>query len=191
MGIDYSDDNVRQANQSARQHGIDNRCRFELGDSERLSFDAASFDAIICECAFCTFPDKTAAAREFFRVLTPGGLVGLSDITRAAKLPPDLRTLMAWVSCIADAMPAADYSQLLVDAGFRIDVVEDHNEALKEMVNQIRMKLLGLEIALGLEKLKVPGVDLAAAKQLSASALQAVSTRQLGYSIVTATKPVS
>ena len=39
---------------------------------------------MICECAFCTFPDKRAAASEFARVLKPGGKVGLSDLTRAA-----------------------------------------------------------------------------------------------------------
>ena len=59
------------------------------------------------------------------------------------------------------------------------------------MVHEIRMKILGLEIAVGLEKLKLPNVDLTAAKQLSASALEAVSERQLGYAIVTAMKPSS
>jgi len=59
------------------------------------------------------------------------------------------------------------------------------------MVNQIRMNLLGLEIEVGLEKLKLPDLDLSAAKQLSASALQAVSQRQLGYAIVMAMKPAA
>jgi len=188
VGIDYSSQNVDQAKRAARQRGIEARARFEQGDSERLAFRDDSFEAIICECAFCTFPEKTAAAHEFIRVLKPGGRVGLSDITRASELPPDLKTLMAWVSCIGDARTAADYARLLGDAGFRIDGIEDHDDALKEMVNQIRMKLLGLEIALGLEKLKHPGMDLAAAKQLSASALQAVSQGQLGYAIVMTTK---
>jgi arsenite methyltransferase len=31
-------------------------------------------DAVVCECALCTFPDKRAAAAEFTRVLRPGGL---------------------------------------------------------------------------------------------------------------------
>jgi arsenite methyltransferase len=33
--------------------------------AERLPFADGSFDAVICECAFCTFPDKQAAANEF------------------------------------------------------------------------------------------------------------------------------
>ena len=57
--------------------------RFEQGDAERLTLDDGQFDAVICECAFCTFPDKRAAAAEFARVLKPGGTVGLTDLTRS------------------------------------------------------------------------------------------------------------
>ena len=190
VGMDYSEESIKRANLLATERDISQRVRFERGDSERLPFDDASFDAIICECAFCTFPNKTAAAREFIRVLKPDGRVGLSDITRARELPADLKTLMAWVACIADAQPAEKYADLLTDAGFRIDCIEKHDDALKEMVHQIRMKLLGLEIAVGLEKLKLPDLDLTAARQLSASALHALSQRQLGYAIVTAAKPL-
>ena len=41
------------------------------GDAEKLDFPDAGFDAIVCDCAFCTFPDKRAAD-EFVRVLKPG-----------------------------------------------------------------------------------------------------------------------
>jgi ubiquinone/menaquinone biosynthesis C-methylase UbiE len=186
VGIDYSEENVRDANQSACE-----RVRFEQGDSERLLFEDDSFDAIICECAFCTFTNKATAAYEFFRVLKPGGQVGLSDLTRVRELPPDLTTLMAWVACIADAQPADVYAQMFRDAGFRVNAIENHDDALREMVHQIRMKLLGMEIAIGLKKLNLPDLDLTAAKRLSAGALQAVSQRQLGYAIVTAVKPLS
>jgi ubiquinone/menaquinone biosynthesis C-methylase UbiE len=186
VGIDYSEENVRYANQSAND-----RLRFEQADSERLPFEDASFDVIICECAFCTFPDKATAAREFLRVLKPGGRVGLSDLTRACELPPDLTMLLAWVACIADAQPADTYVQIFMDAGFCIDCVENHDDALREMVHQIRLRLLGVKIAVGLEKLNLPDLDLTAAKRLSDSALQAVAQGQLGYAIITAMKPVS
>jgi ubiquinone/menaquinone biosynthesis C-methylase UbiE len=54
---------------------------FQLADAERLPFDDC-FDAILYECAFCTFPDKRTAAQEFARVLKPSGRVGISDLTR-------------------------------------------------------------------------------------------------------------
>ena len=61
VGVDYGGDNVRVANEAATARGLSGRVRFQQGDSERLPFEDASFDAIICECAFCTFPDKARA----------------------------------------------------------------------------------------------------------------------------------
>ena len=63
-GIDYSDQNVAQANALAAAKGMASRVRCERADAERLGFMAESFDAVICECAFCTFPDKSAGASE-------------------------------------------------------------------------------------------------------------------------------
>ena len=60
--------------------GLGDRARFELGDAERLPVDDAAFDAAVCECAFCTFPDKATAAAELFRAVRPGGRVGISDV---------------------------------------------------------------------------------------------------------------
>ena len=188
VGVDYSADSVQQANESADERGVADRAQFRRGDSERLPFDDGSFDAIICECAFCTFPDKAMAAAEFARVLKPGGRVGLSDITRVRELPPQLNTLMAWLACIADARPAGEYTSLLEVAGLRPDCIEVCDDALVEMVRQIQGKLLGLEIAVGLKKLELPGVDFSNAKELAGAVLSAVRQRQLGYAIVTAIK---
>lgn len=184
VGVDYGGDNVKQANEAAMAKGLSNRVSFGQGDAERLPFDDASFDAIICECAFCTFPDKPTAAREFARVLKPGGRVGISDLTRAAELPKELDTLLAWVACIADAQPVDSYAQFLSNAGLRVDCVEPHDEALTEMVNQIRMKLLGAEIMVGLKRMELPGVNFAEAKQMAASALEAIKQGKLGYAVV-------
>lgn len=185
-GLDYSEENVKKASELAVNRGIGRRAHFEQGDSERMPFQDGSFDAIICECAFCTFPDKAAAAHEFFRVAMPGGHVGLSDITRAEALPPELNTLISWVACIADAQPAAAYARLLRDAGFRTDAIENHDSALKDMVHRLRIRLLGIEIGVALQKINLPSVDLKAAKDLSASSLHAISQHQLGYALITA-----
>lgn len=94
--MDYGGDNVREANDAAAAKGLGRRVRFERGDAERLPFDDALFDAIICECAFCIFSDKPTAAHEFARVLKSGGRVGISDLTRAAgELSPEVETLLA------------------------------------------------------------------------------------------------
>ena len=168
---------------------VDVRVQFERSDAETLPFSDESFDAVICECAFCTFPDKAAAAREFFRILRRGGRLGISDLTRSEILSKDLDGLLAWVACIGDAQSAEGYVAYLRDAGFSVDSIGQRNDALREMVHQVRMKLLGAEIMSGLNKLKLPGIDLGKAKQMANSALVAVRQGQLGYALICATKP--
>src|SRR5690348_705826 len=75
VGIDYGGENVEQANQAAAAKVLQHRVRFERADAESLSAEDASFDTVICECAFCTFPDKVGAAAQFARVLRVGGRV--------------------------------------------------------------------------------------------------------------------
>ncbi|MCS7079891.1 MAG: methyltransferase domain-containing protein [Chloracidobacterium sp.] len=188
VGVDFGAENVRLATEAAAERGLAERVRFVQGDAERLPFDDASFDAVVCECAYCTFPDKPQAAREFFRVLKPGGQVGLSDLTRRGPLAPALETLLAWVACIADARPVEDYTALLAAAGFAPGVVEPHDAALGEMVASVRAKLLGAELMVALKKLTLPDVDFPKAKQVTQSAADAVARGELGYAIITAVK---
>lgn len=184
IGIDYSAQSVADANAAAAAKGMDGRVSFLEGDAERLPVADSHFDAVICECAFCTFPDKAAAAGEFARVLRSGGRIGLSDLTRGPVLPKELDGLLAWIACIADAQPVDSYIQYLRGAGFRVQAPEPHDEALLEMVDRIRMKLLGAEVMIGLKKLDLPGVDLSAAKRMAQAASTAIRQGALGYAIV-------
>jgi arsenite methyltransferase len=189
VGVDLSTQNVAHATAEADRVGLAGRVSFEVGDAERLPLDDASVDAIICECAFCTFPDKRAAAQEFARVLKPGGRVGLSDITRSPGPPGELADLMAWIACLADARPADSYAAELTDAGFTTAVVEAHDDALTEMIRGIGTRLFATEVLAGLGRLDRAGIDLPAAKRMTKQALAAVAAHRLGYAVVCATKP--
>ena len=186
VGVDYSERNAQLATREAVEKGLNVKVRFERGDAERLDFADACFDAVICECAFCTFPDKATAAREFARVLRRGGRIGISDLTRTPVLPKELDSLLSWISCIADAQPVEGYAECFRSAGLQIREIESHDHALIEMIHQIRMKLLSAEILAGLGKLKLPSVNFASARKMAKSALAAAERGQLGYAIVTA-----
>ncbi len=185
---DYSGQNVADAGELASARGLSSLAAFERGDAENLPFPDKSFDTIICECAFCTFPNKTDAAREFARVLRPGGRVGLSDLTRGSALPKELDSLLAWIACIADAQPVNAYADYLRSAAFELEKVEVLDEALTEMVQQIRMKLLSAEVLVGVKKLSLPSVDFTSAKQMAQSALAAIQKGQIGYAALIAVK---
>ena len=72
LGIDFGEQNVAGARSLAQAEHVDSRMEFERGDAENLPFADGAFDAVICECAFCTFPDKLASAKEFFPRAPPG-----------------------------------------------------------------------------------------------------------------------
>ncbi len=188
-GIDFGAANVADARSRAETSKVANLVQFELGDAERLDYPDASFDAVVCECAFCTFPDKRAAAREFARVLRPGGRIGLSDLTRSGTLPEGLDGLLAWIACIGDARAASEYIKHLEVAGFDSVLVETHDDALAKMVRDIQGRLLAAELMVKLEKIHLAGVDFQEAKTMAAQAVAAVLSGLLGYALLTAKKP--
>ena len=186
LGVDLSARHVDVANAEASRRGLSHLVRFAVGDAERLPVDDASFDVVVCECAFCTFPDKAAAAREFSRVLKPGGRLGLSDITREVGPAAEFDDLMAWIACLADAMPADAYAAWLCEGGFSSTAVECHDEALMDMVKSVGTRLLAAEVIASLNNVDIADIDLPAAKRLCRQAMDAVSHRRLGYAIVMA-----
>jgi arsenite methyltransferase len=189
VGIDLAPANVAAANEAAAAAGLAGLVRFEVGDAERLPFEDGVLTAAVCECAFCTFPDKPTAAAELARVLAPGGRVGLSDLTRRGDLPPELRGLLAWVACVADARPVDEYVGYLAEAGFEAPVVERHDAALATMVAEIRRRLLGAQVMAKIGKLRLAGIDWGQAGSTGRAAAEAVKAGQLGYAAIVACRP--
>jgi ubiquinone/menaquinone biosynthesis C-methylase UbiE len=186
VGVDFGPQNVREANSRAATEQIAHLVSFVEGDAERLDFPDIGFDAVICECAFCTFPGKRAAASEFARVLRPRGRVGMSDLTRSGPLPQDLEGLFAWIACIADARPVEEYAGYLEEAAFDVTTIEPHNNALAEMARDVQGRLLGIELMIKLKKLDLPGADFEQAKRLARAAAKAIHEGLLGYSLIVA-----
>lgn len=187
-GIDYGLDAVAAAMVLAVSVGMAERVQFLQGDAEHLPFTDASFDCVICECSFCTFPDKRTAAAEFARVVRPGGRIGLGDLTRCGPLPDELQTLLAWIACLGDARPVNDYVECLRAAGFTNHIVEPHDDALAELVRSIRSRLLGAELLANLGKVALPAADIRGAGRLARAAATAVAEGRLGYSLLVATR---
>lgn len=184
VGIDFGEGNVSESKARAAAAGVADLVSFRRGDAEKIDLPNASFDGVICECAFCTFLDKPAAASEFVRVLRRGGALGLSDLTRSAILPAELQGLLAWIACIADARPVQEYVSYLKSAGLVNVEVEPHDAALAEMVRDIQGKLLGAEMLTKLKKLDLGGLDFAQAKTMAHAASDAVRAKTLGYSLI-------
>lgn len=185
-GVDYSTANVAFAQSAAEARGLSERAVFTVGDAERLPYPDAGFDAAVCECALCTFPDKSAAAAEFAHVLRPGGRLGITDVTADPdRLPPELTTLAARIACIADARPLEEYAAILEAAGLRTVRTERHDEAMTRMIDQIEARLALLRMTVP-DRLAEAGIDLGASGPVFAAARAAVAEGTLGYALLIA-----
>jgi SAM-dependent methyltransferase len=188
-GVDLSAANVALAQGAARAAGLAARAVFTLGDAEALPYPDAVFDAVLCECALCTFPDKPTAATELARVLRPGGRVGITDVVAdPSRLPVELTGLAAWVACVADARPADEYVAILTDAGLRTTHLSGHDGALIRMIDQIEARLAVVRMT-GRDRAEALGVDFDRAPTVLAAARAAVADGVLGYAMLTADKP--
>lgn len=188
-GVDLGESTVERATATAEKAGLSGQVRFHLGDAEHLPLPDNTFDALVCECAFCTFPDKATAAAEFARVLRPGGRVGITDVTVAEPgLPEELTRLAAWVACIADARSAREYTEILAAAGLRTVRAETHDDAVARMIDQIEARLAVLRMTVA-DRLTAAGVDVDAVLRYTTLAKQAVADGILGYALLIAEKP--
>ena len=185
-GVDLGDLSVAKATATAAERGMAATVRFHVGDAERLPFANATFDAVVSECAFCTFPDKPTAAAEMARVLKPGGKVGITDVALDQhRLHEELRSLAGWVACLADARPLDEYVAILAAAGLRTTHTESHDDGLSRMIEQIDDRLVAFKIA------KLPAldsIDFDLARRRTALAAQAVRDGIAGYKLLVAVR---
>ena len=185
-GIDFSQENVDAASNTAAEAGVTDRVTFTAGDAESMPFESGSFDALICECSFCTFPDQQKAAGEFFRVLRNGGRVGISDLTLDVALPPELDNVLGKIVCVAGAKTADVYAEILASAGLTIDAVEQHDEELLKLIEHIRQKLIGATLIARTQRISIPDIDFDQALSTARWATDAVKAGNLGYSVLVA-----
>ena len=77
IGIDLSAEMVRETAAELQDAGWPNAEMLQM-DAEELRFADASFDWVLCGFSIWFFPDPQRALAEFFRVLKPGGSIGIT-----------------------------------------------------------------------------------------------------------------
>jgi ubiquinone/menaquinone biosynthesis C-methylase UbiE len=92
---------------------------FLLGQIEAIPLPDASVDVIISNCVINLSTDRPAVFAESYRVLRPGGRLGISDILAEDHLTPAQQAERgAQAGCIAGAPSFAEYRTGLTQAGF-------------------------------------------------------------------------
>ena len=126
--IDVCPEMLAFAKQKARREGraID----LSLGSVEEgLPFTAAAFDLVTCALALCHVPGLDRVAREFYRVLRPGGFLLITDFHPDAVADLGWRTVAARPEghYLLPNLPYTreDYLRAVEEAGFALLDVRD------------------------------------------------------------------
>src|SRR5215469_5205116 len=136
-GVDMTDDMLTLARANAAKAGAGN-VEFRKGQIEDLPLPDASVDVVISNCVINLSVDKPAVLAEMFRVLVPGGRIGISDIVAEDHMSPaDRAAAGSYVGCIAGALSRSEYLDGLAAAGFAEASVTFTHEAAPGMHSAI------------------------------------------------------
>jgi SAM-dependent methyltransferase len=133
-GLDMTDEMLELARLNARKAGAAN-VEFLRGYIEDVPLPGASVDVIISNCVINLSTDKPKVIAEMFRVLRPGGRLGISDVVADDALSPSDRAERgSYVGCIAGALSFGEYTKELEAAGF-VDVRIDPTHELVDQMH--------------------------------------------------------
>ena len=117
-GVDMTEEMLELARANATRAGAVN-VEFRKGQIEDLPLPDASVDVVISNCVINLSTDKPTVLAEMYRVLIPGGRIGITDVVAEDHLThADRAAAGSYVGCIAGALSRAEYVDGLAAAGF-------------------------------------------------------------------------
>jgi SAM-dependent methyltransferase len=132
-GVDMTDEMLELARANAAKAGVAN-VEFVKGTIEDIPLPDGSVDVVISNCVINLSVDKPAVLAEMFRVLVPGGRIGISDVVAEDHLTAaDRAERGSYVGCIAGALSRQEYLDGLAAAGFADASVTFTHEAAPGM----------------------------------------------------------
>jgi arsenite methyltransferase len=136
-GVDMTDEMLELARANTTKANATN-VEFLKGTIEDVPLEDASVDVVISNCVINLSTDKPTVLAEMFRVLTPGGRIGISDVVAEDHLSTSDRAERgSYVGCIAGALSKSEYIDGLAAVGFTNAEVEFTHLAAEGMHSAI------------------------------------------------------
>jgi arsenite methyltransferase len=126
-GLDMTEEMLELARVNAAKAGATN-VEFRQGTIEAIPLPDGAIDVVISNCVINLSPDKPAVFAETYRVLRPGGRIGITDVVADDHLSPaDRSAIGGQTECIAGALSVGEYRDGLIAAGFtHIEITPSH-----------------------------------------------------------------
>ena len=129
IGITIGSEQVKLAKEQAKDTGVAGTTKFVYGDFCVTGFPSNQFDAVFLVESSVYASDKQALFHEMYRVLKPGGVLGIIDVFRTdSTLSPIPARVCQWF-CHSWRLPAlrsmGDVVNILDDEGFNEIVTKD------------------------------------------------------------------
>jgi ubiquinone/menaquinone biosynthesis C-methylase UbiE len=127
-GLDASPDMLALAHSNAAQASVTN-ARFLHGHIEDIPLADGQVDVVISNCVINLSADKPRVLAEAFRVLRPGGRLGISDVTADDGIDPSQLADAEQRAGCGGTLTQQHYRELLQAAGFTGITITSTHEA--------------------------------------------------------------
>ncbi|MBC7884504.1 MAG: bifunctional demethylmenaquinone methyltransferase/2-methoxy-6-polyprenyl-1,4-benzoquinol methylase UbiE [Saprospiraceae bacterium] len=87
IGMDISPNMLKIGEEKIIKRGLSDVIKLELGDSENLSYDTNSFDAVMAAFGVRNFENLEKGLSEMYRVLRPGGTIMVLEFSKPRHFP--------------------------------------------------------------------------------------------------------
>lgn len=87
IGVDIAEEMLNVGKEKIKKKKLDHIISMEVGDSENLRFDDATFDAVTVAFGVRNYENLNKGLKDMRRVLKPGGMVAILEFSKPKKFP--------------------------------------------------------------------------------------------------------
>ena len=144
-GIDLTREYVKTGAVLCAWVGLGNRITLEQGDATATPYSDGEFDKSYMMHVGMNIANKRALASELYRVLRPGGRLGIYDVMRVGD--GDLRFPVPWATTPeeSDVWSPDEYKSALEAAGFRVIAERNRSSFALEFFSRLQVRAGGAE----------------------------------------------